>query len=139
MQEPRLPGGQAGMEENLGITQQLAVGRTILAMDRTLMAWIRTALSLNSFGFTIYKFFASFEARSAFPALRPTAPRNIGIFLLSLGTLSLGMALAQFWVTMTRRLKVSRKDVLQNPSVWLASAIWLMGAVLLLGILTRLM
>ncbi|MEI9889510.1 MAG: DUF202 domain-containing protein [Caulobacteraceae bacterium] len=27
--------------------------RTIMAADRTLMAWIRTALSMLSFGFTI--------------------------------------------------------------------------------------
>lgn len=29
--------------------------RTIMAADRTLMAWLRTSLSMLSFGFTIYK------------------------------------------------------------------------------------
>jgi inner membrane protein YidH len=36
---------------------KLAVERTRLAHERTTMAWGRTAASLISFGFTIYKFF----------------------------------------------------------------------------------
>ena len=36
---------------------RLALSRTILAHDRTLMAWVRTSTSMISFGFTIYKFF----------------------------------------------------------------------------------
>jgi putative membrane protein len=39
------------------INTTLAVDRTRLAHERTLMAWVRTATSLISFGFTIYKFF----------------------------------------------------------------------------------
>ena len=39
---PRLPG-------------DLGELRTIMAADRTLMAWVRTSLSMLSFGFTIYK------------------------------------------------------------------------------------
>ena len=31
--------------------------RTEMAADRTLMAWVRTGLSMISFGFTIHKFF----------------------------------------------------------------------------------
>ena len=36
---------------------RLAISRTILAHDRTLMAWVRTSTSMTSFGFTIYTFF----------------------------------------------------------------------------------
>jgi uncharacterized membrane protein YidH (DUF202 family) len=36
---------------------ELAVERTWLAHERTLMAWVRTATFMISFGFTIYKFF----------------------------------------------------------------------------------
>ncbi len=35
---------------------KLAADRTQLAYDRTLLAWTRTAISLITFGFTIYKF-----------------------------------------------------------------------------------
>jgi putative membrane protein len=39
----------------------LAVKRNLMAADRPLMAWVRTALSLISFGFTIYKIPQGFE------------------------------------------------------------------------------
>ncbi len=38
-------------------SEDMARLRTSMASDRTLMAWVRTALSMISFGFTIYKFF----------------------------------------------------------------------------------
>jgi putative membrane protein len=46
---PRMAGLDSGT--------QMALERTRLAHERTMMAWIRTATSLISFGFTIYKFF----------------------------------------------------------------------------------
>src|SRR4030095_4895232 len=45
-------------EMGVDSSQSLAVQRTFLAHERTLMAWVRTSASLISFGFTIYKFFA---------------------------------------------------------------------------------
>ena len=46
----------------------------MVALDRTLMAWVRTATSLISFGFTIYKFFSSFASRH--PALAASCSRR---------------------------------------------------------------
>ena len=53
----------------LDVGTRLAVDRTALAHERTLMAWIRTAASLISFGFTIYKFF-DFELKGQTTASR---------------------------------------------------------------------
>ena len=39
----------------------MAAARTLMAADRTLMAWIRTAPSMLSFGFTIYKVLEGFQ------------------------------------------------------------------------------
>ena len=47
-------------------SNELAMERTWLAHERTLMAWVRTATSMISFGFTIYKFF-QFQADKAEP------------------------------------------------------------------------
>ena len=58
----------------------LAVDRTLWAVERTLMAWIRTGLSMIGFGFTIYRFLEGVGTA------RPDAPRNVGLFLLVLGT-----------------------------------------------------
>jgi putative membrane protein len=47
------------MDENT----RLAIQRNQLACERTLMAWIRTAFSMISFGFTIGKFFEYLEKK----------------------------------------------------------------------------
>jgi putative membrane protein len=66
----------------------LAVQRTLMAADRSLMAWIRTGLSMTSFGFTIYKLLQAAQANGA--ALpRADTPRTIGLVLTGLGTLAL--------------------------------------------------
>jgi putative membrane protein len=71
----------------------LAVDRTFLAHERTLMAWIRTATSLISFGFSIYKFFQYLVQIGADVRIRGLfGPREFAISMLSLGVISLGVA-----------------------------------------------
>src|SRR5690349_9354563 len=43
------------MDEPQSLTQRAALARTRLALDRTLMAWLRTAIALITFGFTLSK------------------------------------------------------------------------------------
>src|ERR1044072_1317965 len=64
----------------------LATLRTRLGSERTLMAGIRTSLSLIGFGFTIYKIFES-VLHTMGPAgpIRVNAPRRLGLSLVSLG------------------------------------------------------
>ena len=58
-----------------------------MAADRSLMAWIRTGLSMISFGFTIYKCWRpSSPAGSILP--HENSPRRIGLFLTGLGTIA---------------------------------------------------
>ena len=73
---------------------QLAVDRTRLAHERTMMAWIRTSASMISFGFGIYKFFDYFKVD------RPVhqgfvTPQRFAIFLISTGLLVLAGAAVQ--------------------------------------------
>ena len=68
-----------------------------MAADRTMMAWIRTALSMLSFGFTIYKFLEEFEGSKN---IDPDIPQEIGLFLAGLGTLSMVMATVEYWTTL---------------------------------------
>ena len=68
---------------------RLAVDRTQLAHERTLMAWVRTATSLITFGFTIYKFF-EFEAGRAVPGTsRVLSPRHFAMILIGTGLVAL--------------------------------------------------
>jgi len=70
----------------------LAAQRTLMAADRTLMAWVRTALSMISFGFTIYKVLEGF-VQSGTPLPHANSPRNLGMFLIGMGTIEYRQAL----------------------------------------------
>ena len=76
------------MSEELKLNDRLAIDRTRLAAERSLMAWIRTALSMIAFGFTIYKFLQAIQQQSTVPVYRPNAPRNVGLLLVGIGTLA---------------------------------------------------
>lgn len=86
--DPKLP----YMPEDLGEK------RTIMAADRTLMAWIRTSLSMLSFGFTIYKFLdtATEKAGNA----QSNSPQHIGLFLAAMGTVAILLGTVGYWTTL---------------------------------------
>ena len=84
-------------DTNLGLADLLALDRNRLAAQRTLMAWVRTALSMITFGFTIYKFLQFFQEQSSIPAVQPQAPRNFGLALIGIGTFALIVASVQHW------------------------------------------
>jgi putative membrane protein len=53
--------------------------RTRLSVERTLMSWVRAAISLIGFGFTIVQFFDRMEDMPGVkPAQFPDAPRYLG-------------------------------------------------------------
>ena len=72
--------------------------RTIMAADRTLMAWIRTSLSMLSFGFTIYKFLQSVGGQA--PLEHPESPRQVGLFLVGMGVAAIVLGTFGYWVTL---------------------------------------
>ena len=75
----------------------LAIDRTRMASERTLQAWVRTALSMIAFGFTLYKFLQVMQAQSTVPVLRPNPPRNVGLTLVGIGTFAVAVACVQHW------------------------------------------
>lgn len=87
-------------EESLGQQRtDLAYGRSVEAAERTLMAGVRTAVSMISFGFTIAKFFQYMGkltvADDAAPVLGH-APHNLGLILLVGGTLTIVFSLFEY-------------------------------------------
>jgi len=80
------------------VATNLAMDRNYMAAERTLMAWIRTALSMISFGFTIGKLgqvVRSIEVKSLLGNTRMMGVESIAYFLVVLGTLALLMASIQ--------------------------------------------
>jgi putative membrane protein len=113
----------------------LGVSRTVMAADRSLMAWIRTALSMISFGFTIYKLLESFKEHGG--ALRTNeSPRNMGLFLIGIGTLSMLMGTAEY-VFRIKDLRELEKTRYLRPSLIMAVIMSLTGLSLFLSIATR--
>ena len=87
------------------LADDLALERTRMAADRTLMGWIRTSLSMITFGFTIYKFLESFplkEGASGIGVWRQHSPRNVGLTLIGIGVFALAIACVQHWNYLTR-------------------------------------
>jgi putative membrane protein len=88
------PPSQAGSPLDTGT--DLAFERSRLAAERTLMAWIRTSLSMISFGFTIYKFFQYLGESTVGVGIRH-GPLNLGRVMVVLGVLLIVPATVQHW------------------------------------------
>jgi putative membrane protein len=72
-----------------------ALERLRLEAERTLISWLRTGLSMISFGFTIYSFLQVIQQQRPESFLFPDAPRNIGLALIGIGTFALIIAAVQ--------------------------------------------
>ncbi|NYT40263.1 DUF202 domain-containing protein [Sphingomonas sp. R-74633] len=109
--------------------------RTIMAADRTLMAWVRTSLSMLSFGFTIYKFLDALADNHQIA--NSSSPRHIGMFLVGMGTLTMVMGTISYWVTL-RDLERIEPFRLGRPVLFIALVMAVAGSGLFLTITTRL-
>jgi putative membrane protein len=115
-------------------TTDLAKTRTRLAADRTLMAWVRTSLSMISFGFTIFKFLHGLNESGEIALRRPEEPRNIGLFLTALGVAALIAGLLEY--LSTRRRLEGRWPRL-SAGLFVACAVLILGFWVLLGLVTH--
>jgi putative membrane protein len=120
----------------LKLSDRLAVERTIMGADRTLLAWVRTSLSLVSFGFTLFKVLEALQQTAAGRVLREHTPRNIGIFLILVGMVPLMLAMYQYHGTI-RRLG-GKGNVYINPGMLAGTAILFLGFALLATAVLRL-
>ena len=98
-----------------------------MALERTLMGWIRTAVSLISFGFTMFKFLEAMQQRGD-AAIREHAPRNLGLSLILLGMVLLALAMFQF----VRAVKGARR--FSDDKVPISLSMIGAGGVLLIGL-----
>ena len=113
-----------------------ALVRTALSSEQTLMSWVRTSLSLSTFGFSIAKFFQYLVGQS--DASLSAAPRRLGIALILLGVVVLMAAIAEH-VLRIRDLK--RQGLPPDASSFLpmgsAGAMLAIGLVALVSVFLR--
>lgn len=117
------------------LPEDMGEKRTIMAADRTLMAWIRTSLSMSSFGFTIYKFMDGLADQGG--VAHSESPRQIGMFLVSLGVIAILLGTIGYWMTL-RDLQRAEMFRLARPVLLMALIMSVAGIALFVSIATRL-
>ena len=114
----------------------LALERTYLAHERNLMAWTRTATSLITFGFTLYKFFEYLHERGeAARGPELLGARTFGLLMIGIGVFMLLLTTLQHWIQM-RRLRVHYLSAPFSLALVLAGLIASLG---ILGFITAIL
>ena len=97
MSDPRSALGAGRFEVRANAADHFAWVRTRLALERTIMSWLRTAVALIGFGFAIVQYLNHLQqtpgARSGY---LPTAPEYLGLALISCGVLALVISIWQY-------------------------------------------
>ncbi len=99
------------------------------------MAWTRTATSLITFGFSVYKFF-QIEAPRGVERSRLVGPRQFAIALVSIGLFSLVLATFEYFQNM-RMLRAEYPRTPRSLAVLVAGLISALGIVDLLLMILR--
>jgi len=121
----------------LSTSTRLALDRTDLAHERTLMAWIRTAVSLISFGFTIYKFLQYVEKANGEQPGRLIGARGYGLFMIGTGLLALLLAT----ISHRRQMEALREKYVEVPysmAAVFATVISVLGILAFIAVIFRL-
>ncbi len=123
-------------DTKLGLTDTLALDRTRLAAERTLMGWIRTSFSMMTFGFTIYKVMQELGQLNTAPNAPVAESRHLGLALAGLGTLALMIACVQHW-TYTRQLRHGQSRAPWDLTLLVACLVVCIGLLIVGGLVLR--
>ena len=119
-------------------SDELALQRTLMASERTFMAWTRTAISLITFGFSVPKI-VEYTAESSRQLLGELGPRIFGTTLVCLGVFSLVASALQHGklVRKTKELNQGMEFSTSRLSYIVAIVLTLLGILALLDIVFR--
>jgi putative membrane protein len=120
--------------------------RTRLALERTIMSWLRTAVALIGFGFAIVQYLEHLEETpGARAAYLPHAPRYMGLALISCGILALLVSIWQYWWSIRylwgepfAPIAGVTKEGMQTPVIAVAIVLLLIGLFAFFAVLLRL-
>ena len=120
--------------------------RTRLAVERTMMSWVRTAIALIGFGFAIEQFFERMkQVPGTQPPYLPDAPKYLGIALIACGILALVVSIWQYrWTANYLRsgsfapIAGLKQDGMQSPVIAVAVLLTCIGLFALGAVFLRL-
>jgi putative membrane protein len=108
--------------------------RTRMALERTMMAWMRTAVSLIGFGFAIVQFFNHLRQIPGAEAHLPNVPYYLGLCLIGCGVLATVVAIWQYhwtvrylWHGSFAAIAGMTKEGLQTPVIAVTILLLLIG------------
>jgi len=114
--------------------------RVFFAAERTLLAWIRTGLTVIGLGFVVARFglFLKLMARQGAGAYSSGSSTALGVSFVLLGSAGIAMAVVQF-VRFTRTLPATDRPQAYSVGwpVWFASLLAAIGVVLAAYLLIR--
>jgi putative membrane protein len=121
--------------------------RTRLALERTVMASLRTAVSLIAFGFTIVQFFERIgEMPGSSPARFPNAAHYLGLALIFCGVALLLISMWDYrwtirylWNKDYAAVAGMRKEQIISPIIGVAAILTLVGLFAFFAVLLRLL
>ena len=97
MSDTQASGQAERFEVRVSADSHFAWLRTRLAVERTMMAYMRTSVSLIGFGFAIVQFLGNVEELPGVAAARfPYAPWYLGLALISCGVMAAVVSLLEY-------------------------------------------
>jgi putative membrane protein len=146
MSDPNTVTNHDRFEARVTADSHFAWLRTRLAVERTMMSWVRTAVSLIGFGFAIEQFFERMQqVPGAQPPFLPDAPKYLGIALIACGVLALVVSIWQYrWTARYLRsgsfapIAGLQQEGMQSPVIAVAVLLTCIGLFALGAVLLRL-
>ena len=122
-------------QDELKLGDKLALQRTALAQERTLMASVRTSVSLISFGFTISKFFQQLRQHEVLGGTGHSS-RAVGLWLVAIGTGYILLSSIQH-ILIRKELKQEGASLRASYSLLLGIVVTLLGLALVISYYTN--
>jgi putative membrane protein len=146
MRDPHGSGHSDRFEVSATVNNHFAWVRTRLAVERTLMAYMRTAVSLIGFGFAIVQFFERFHNMpGAAPARYPDAAWYLGLTLIFCGVVAMVISIWEFrwtirylWGGSFAKIAGMTAEGRQTPLYAVAIALIFIGTFAFVAVLLRL-
>ncbi|MGA8574332.1 MAG: DUF202 domain-containing protein [Candidatus Cybelea sp.] len=105
-----------------------AIDNVRLAYERTTLAWVRTALTLISFGFTIDKFFEGRPRKTGLGGF--VSPQAVGVTMIAFGLIALFLFLLEL-----RRFHRRHPEAPRSTAGYVAGMIAVLGIMALVSTL----